>query len=139
MNRLCVPLVELPELRSFFTEFRVEVKRYTVYLEAMRRIQRESEESTTSSSNLNMKGQDRPWLRGGEMVEIVYPSGKKELGRLYLKGDWALVDSEKWGVAARLFMASDLPQDSATLDLRTVESIRIVHSKGNEEWLRSFR
>ena len=138
MNRLCVPLVELPGLRSFFAEFRVEVKRYTMYLEAMQRIQGERQENTTSSSS-SVKGQDRPWLRGGEMVEIVYPSGKKELGRLYIKGDWALVDSEKWGVAARLFMASDLPQDSTTLDLRTVESIRIVHSKGNEEWLRSFR
>ena len=138
MNRLCVPLVELPGLRSFFAEFRVKVKRYTMYLEAMQRIQGERQENTTSSSS-SVKGQDRPWLRGGEMVEIVYPSGKKELGRLYVKGDWALVDSEKWGVAARLFMASDLPVDSTTLDLRTVESLRIVHSKGNEEWLRSFR
>lgn len=139
MDRLCVPLVEIPGLRSFFAEFRVEVKRYTMYLETMQRIKRESEESTTSSPSPSVKGQDRPWLRGGEMVEIIYPSGKKELGRLYIKGDWALVDSEKWGVAARLFMASDLPVDSTTLDLRTVESIRIVHSKGNEEWLRSFR
>lgn len=94
MERLSITLAEVLEYQGLVEAFRSFVaKRYSVYLDAIERnFTGESSRNTASSS---VQGYNRPYLYGGEVVDMAYTSGRVESGRLYIKGDWALVDSER--------------------------------------------